>query len=203
MDGVLVDSERAWRQTEDEYLERIAPKYSKAHQGDVIGIRLEDLHRLMQTKFGAVVSWEAFARRYHELGHQIYLQEASLIPGVKRTLETLRRRGVAMGLASSSPHEWINLVLGRFGLRPYFRAVLSGEDVAHGKPAPDIYLAAVAALGKRTQECWAVEDADVGIQSAKAAGLFAIGFRNGHNDEQRFEGADRIIEAVSELVPAL
>ena len=199
MDGVLIDSERAWRQTEDEYLERIAPKYSKAHQGDVIGIRLEDLHRLMQSRFGAVISWEAFAQRYHELGHHIYLQKAALIPGVKQTLETLRRRGIAMGLASSSPHAWIDLVLDRFGLRPYLRATLSGEDVAHGKPAPDIYLAAVAALGKRPQECWAVEDADVGIQSAKAAGLFAIGFRNGHNGEQRFVQADHVIEAMSEI----
>jgi len=203
MDGVLVDSERAWRQTEDEYLERIAPEYSKAHQGEVIGIRLEDLHRLMQAKFGAVVSWEAFAQRYHELGQQIYLQEASLIPGVKQTLEILKRRAIAMGLASSSPHIWIDLALDRFGLRPYFRALLSGEDVAHGKPAPDIYLAAVKALDKRPQTCWAVEDADVGIQSAKAAGLFVVGFRNGHNDEQRLEGADRIIEALSELVPPL
>ena len=203
MDGVLIDSEQAWRQTEDAYLERIAPEYSKAHQGDVIGIRLKDLHHLMQTKFGAVVSWEAFQQRYHELGHHIYVQKAALIPGVIQTLEALRQRGIAMGLASSSPHAWIDLALDRFGLRPYLRAILSGEDVAHGKPAPDIYLAAVAALGKRPQDCWAVEDADVGIQSAKAAALFAIGFRNGHNDEQRLEGADRIIEAMSELVTSL
>lgn len=201
MDGVLVDSERAWRQTEDEYLERIAPKYSKAHQNEVIGIRLKDLHRLMQVKFGAAVSWAAFQSRYGELGHEIYSRKAALIPGVEQALEVLARRGIAMGLASSSPHEWIDLALDRFGLRPFFGAILSGDDVPHGKPAPDIYLAAVNALGKRTQDCWAVEDADVGIRSAKAAGLVAIGFRNGHNDEQRFEKADRVIHALSELLP--
>lgn len=200
MDGVLVDSERAWRQTEDAYLASIAPKYSKAHQGEVIGIRLVDLHRLLRNKFGASLSWEAFARRYHKLGHQVYLEKANAIPGVVPTLDALRRRGVALGLASSSPHVWIDMVLERFRLRTFFGAIVSGDDVPRGKPAPDVYLAAVQALGVRPAACWAVEDADVGVQSAKAAGLFAIGFRNGHNDEQRFQEADRVIGDLSQIL---
>ena len=78
------------------------------------------------------------------------------------------------GLASSSPPRLIEAVLQSAGLRSCFRAVMSTEQVPHGKPAPDIYLAVTAALGCPSADCAAVEDSSNGLRSAAAAGLRVI-----------------------------
>ena len=78
---------------------------------------------------------------------------------------------IPLGLCSSSRRTWVDASLARIGLEGLFDTVTTGSDVAEGKPAPDIYLAAAASLDKQPERCLAVEDAPAGIESAKAAGM--------------------------------
>jgi beta-phosphoglucomutase-like phosphatase (HAD superfamily) len=79
-----------------------------------------------------------------------------------------------LGLASSSPPVLIGAVLDGAGLRDCFGVTMSTEEVAHGKPAPDIYLAVTERLGRQPRRCAAVEDSANGLRSAAAAGLRVI-----------------------------
>lgn len=200
MDGVLIDSEAAWRQAEDDYLRRIAPGYDPQHHGALIGLRLSDLYALAQKRFGATLDWETFRRHYDTVGEEIYRHRTNLLPGVRSTLKALEACAVPLGLASSSPPAWISATLNRFNLEAFFAAVVSGEDVPNGKPAPDVYLRAAAQLGVVAQNCWAVEDADVGVAAAKAAGMKVFGLRNGANHDQSLDQANVVIGALPDLL---
>jgi HAD superfamily hydrolase (TIGR01509 family) len=200
MDGVLVDSERAWYEAENDYLRKIAPGYTEAHHHLAVGVRLKDLYQTMCERFGATLSYDDFRAHYAAVGKDIYAHHADPIAHAADTLAALHQKKIPLGLASSSPHAWIDTTLKRFGIQSYFDVVISGEDVEAGKPAPHIYLAALAGLGQTPETCWAVEDATVGLESASSAGLWAIGFRNGGNENQSFAAAHQVIHTLTEII---
>ncbi len=95
-----------------------------------------------------------------------------LIPGVVAFLE--RHAGVAKGLASNAEPANIKFVLDRAGLRPHFRVVVDGHQVAHAKPAPDIYLRAAELLGARPEDCIIFEDSPTGLAAARGSGARVV-----------------------------
>jgi len=199
MDGVLLDSERAWAEREAAFVSRIAPGWSPERQGELIGLRLRDLYRLLAERYGATLPWDDFKAHYERVGAAVYREEARPFAGVGDVLDAVRRRGLALALASSSPRAWIETALHRFDWGDRFDATVSGEEVPRGKPAPDVYREATRRLRVAPWRAWAVEDADVGLQAARKAGLWAVGFRNGANAAQRFAEADDVIEAIPAL----
>src|SRR5262249_28550822 len=110
-----------------------------------------------------------------------------------------------LGLASSSNRELIDTVLDVAGLAPLFRATVSSEEVARGKPAPDVYLEAARRLGVPPERCGAVEDSHGGIRSAKAAGMRVVAIPNPSYppDDEALALADVTIASLTELTPAL
>jgi beta-phosphoglucomutase-like phosphatase (HAD superfamily) len=109
-----------------------------------------------------------------------------------------------LGLASSSNRELIDVALDQAGLAPYFAATVSSEEVAHGKPAPDVYLEAARRLDVDPRRCSAVEDSHGGIRSAKAAGMRVIAIPNPSYppDGEALELADVVLGSLSELMPS-
>lgn len=93
-----------------------------------------------------------------------------LVPGVADTLRALKEKGLLLGLASSSPHWCIDNFLAECGLAGIFDVVLSGEEVAAPKPAPDVYLAAMEALGVEPSQVLVVEDSPIGLRAAHDSG---------------------------------
>jgi HAD superfamily hydrolase (TIGR01509 family) len=100
------------------------------------------------------------------------------LPGVVEYIDTARRLGLRLAIASSSPHEWVDGYLRQWGLFDSFAAILCREDAGRTKPAPDLFLAALAALHVRAEQALAFEDSPNGIQAAKAAGLRVVGVPN-------------------------
>ncbi len=107
----------------------------------------------------------------------VYREELPLIPGAPEAVRRLAERW-PLGLASSSNRELIDLVLDLSGLAPCFEATVSSEEVARGKPEPDVYLEAARLLGVEPDECAAVEDSNSGILSASRAGLRVVAIPN-------------------------
>ena len=122
-----------------------------------------------------------------------------LNPGVAETLAGLKERGVRVALASSSPLNNIEEVLGTCGIRDYFEFLVSGEQFKRSKPDPDIYLHAIDRLGLPADRCCCVEDSLYGITAGKRAGLTVIAKR-----EERFgfsqDAADKIIDRLPDLL---
>lgn len=205
MDGVIVDTEKF-------YLDTLA----KLFEAEGIEVPFEDLC----VTVGA--SYKDFKRnlvRWFELGGEHLTEEEALArynvweernqpdfaallnPGVVETVTELKRRGVRVALASSSPMSNILLVLEACGLSDAFELVTSGEQFHESKPNPEIYLHTLENLGLPAGDCCCVEDSVPGITAGKAAGLTVFAKR-----EDRFgftqEAADRIIDVMSDLLEA-
>ncbi len=133
-----------------------------------------------------------------------YREELPLLPGA---VEAVRRtaQGFPLALASSSNRELIDEVLRLAGIADCFRVTVSSEEVARGKPAPDVYLEAARRLGVEPPRCAAVEDSHAGIRSAKAAGMRVVAIPNpGYPpDEESLAVADVAIRSLEELTPTL
>jgi HAD superfamily hydrolase (TIGR01509 family) len=150
-------------------------------------------------------SWRAgrhLGRRRRVL--EAYDQRLSLLPGARESVQTLAKQW-PLGLASSSNRAVIEVFLERSGLRGCFRAVVSSEEVAHGKPAPDVYLAAVEALAVEPHTAVAVEDSSNGIRAASAAGtrVVAIPNRTVPPPADVLALADAVVASLTDLTPDL
>ena len=110
---------------------------------------------------------------------------------------------MVLAVASSSSLYNIDLVLKAIGLKQYFSLVVSGEQVPRNKPFPDIYLKTAELLNMAPGECIVVEDSANGVRSAKAAGMFCIGFRNMSSGYQDISPADVIVDSLSEAIKLL
>ncbi len=134
----------------------------------------------------------------------IYREELPLIPGAVFSVRRLAER-FRLALASSSNRELIDLVLDLARIAGCFEATVSSEEVARGKPAPNVYLEAARLLEVVPEDCAAVEDSENGILSARRAGMRVIAIPNPRYppDDDALAEADLVLRSVDELTPAL
>lgn len=175
MDGVLFDTEtvskRGWTQVGREMN---LPDIEEALRC-CTGVTRPFMRAFLTRRYGPDFSYEAFRARTEELFQQTIAREGvRLMPGVRGLLEYLRAQGKGIAIASSSDKAAIVHHLDEHGLRPYFDAIISGDQVQNGKPHPEIYLRACAMLGREPARCIAVEDSPNGIRSAHAAGMMPV-----------------------------
>jgi HAD superfamily hydrolase (TIGR01509 family) len=200
MDGVIVDSELHWKTVEGFFLQSVIPTWSSFDQGRIIGIGVHDLYALLTNEYSLQKTEEQFLELYQEMASEIYGQKVSLLEGFSDLLAMLNKHHIPVALASSSPRSWIDIMLDRFDLRAAFKAVVSADELkGEGKPSPAIYLLTAKRLGVSPAACIAIEDSKNGVLSAKNAGMFCIGLRNGFNEEQDLSRADMVISGFAEL----
>jgi HAD superfamily hydrolase (TIGR01509 family) len=145
---------------------------------------------------------DAINREVVRLMLEAYRERLPLIEGAVEAVRRLAERW-PLGVASSSNRELIDAVLSSSGLAPNFRATVSSEEVARGKPAPDVYREAARRLGVAASGCAAVEDSHSGIRSAKAAGMRVIAIPNPTYppDDEALAEADLVLTSLGELTP--
>lgn len=133
---------------------------------------------------------------YREIVRQHGMQP---LPGVQELLAMLNEHGVPCSVASSTHRENIETIFDVIGLRPYFQAVVTAEDVAHGKPDPEVFLKSADLIGRPAQNCVVFEDAHVGIEAGLAAGakVIAVATTNAIGDLGKAHIAVRSLEEVS------
>ncbi len=120
------------------------------------------------------------------------------LPGVRVWLERLKAGGVPCVVGSSTHRANIELILDLVGLREFFAAIVSAEDVSHGKPDPEVFLKAAGKIGRLPERCVVFEDAHVGIAAARAAGMKVVGVATTHPVEELSE-TDRAVRRLDEL----
>ncbi len=173
LDGVLVDSEPVWEQVRRGLVAERGGHWVPGAQQALMGMSTPEWARYLSRDLGVGLPPDQVAA---EVTDRMVARYAEHVPLLDDAAETVRRLAARwpLGLASSSPPRLIETVLAAAGLRACFQAVLSTEQVARGKPAPDIYQAVTAALGHPASACAAVEDSSNGLRSAAAAGLQVI-----------------------------
>ena len=178
LDGVLLDSEQVWDEAREQLAKERGGRWHDRAQQDMMGMSSPEWSAYMHETIGLPEPPEEINREVVERLTSIYRDHLPVIPGARDAIERLAARW-PLGLASSSNRELIDLVLDLLGVAQLFEATVSSEEVARGKPAPDVYLEAARRLGVDPSRAAAVEDSRNGILSAKEAGMRVIAIPNG------------------------
>jgi HAD superfamily hydrolase (TIGR01509 family) len=204
LDGVLVDSEQVWDEARQELARERGGRWHERASRDMMGMSSPEWSRYMHDVIGVADPPEKISAEVVGRLEELYRRELPLVDGAVAAVERLAARW-PLGLASSSNRELIDLVLELSGLARFFRATVSSEEVARGKPAPDVYLEAAKRLGAVPGRCAAVEDSENGIRSAKAAGMRVLAIPNPRYPptEDALAEADAVLGSLAELRPEL
>ena len=173
LDGVLIDSEPVWEKVRRGLVAERGGQWAADAQRKLMGMSTPEWARYLSEDLGVGLSPDAVAATVIDRMAARYTEHVPLMAGAIEAVRRLAARW-PLGLASSSPVRLIQTVLQSAGLQSCFKVVMSTEQVARGKPAPDIYLAVTAGLGCPPPDCAAVEDSSNGLRSAGAAGLRVI-----------------------------
>ena len=200
MDGVIMDSELHWKKAELTLFKKLLPKWTKADQQTILGLNVHDTFRKLSNDYGLTLNHMDFLKRVEGIALEVYRKRANLMPGFIDVIQNLKNKKIPVALASSSLREWIDIGLSRFNIKPYFDLIVSNEDLdVPGKPAPAIYLHTAKLLNVKPSDCVVIEDSKNGVMSAKNAGMYCIGFRNGFNNKQDLSKSDLEVEGFKNL----
>lgn len=204
LDGVLIDSERSWDAARRAVVQARGGHWSEDATLAMMGMSAPEWSRYMRTALGVPLTDAEIDSEVVQRLLAGYARELPVIPGAARAVTELEAVW-PLGLASSSNREVIDRVLDLLQLRACFRAVVSTEDVARGKPAPDVYLAVTRALGVDPRLTVAIEDSSNGLRSAAAAGLVVLAIPNRQfpPDTDALALAADSIASIETLSPAL
>ena len=175
MDGLLVDTERIYGQCWHIAAEAFHQTWVEGFDKLVAGSNGGEMLRIIHTHFPDVDA-QAFMEFCVNRARKIEETNLRVMPGAVELVRWFRSNGVRTAVASSSPHENINHVLGRIGLGGSFDAIVSGTDLppGHEKPAPDIFLLAAERIGCTPEDCYVFEDSVNGCRAGIAAGCTTI-----------------------------
>jgi HAD superfamily hydrolase (TIGR01509 family) len=203
LDGVLIDSEQVWDDVRERLAHERGGRWSDRAQRDMMGMSSPEWSRYMHEVVGVAGSPEEIN---HEVVARMLDRFAESPPWFPGATEAVQRLAVhwPLGLASSSNRELIDAVLAAGGIAGLFGATVSSEEVARGKPAPDVYLETARRLRVAPAECTAIEDSHNGILSAKAAGMRCVAIPNEHYPPGAVEdAADAVVGGLGELTLAV
>ena len=200
LDGVILQTEEVWDEVRGRYVVEQGGRYDEEAQRAMMGMSAPEWSRYLHEELGVPRTPEQISADIVRLMEARYRDELPLIPGAREAVERLAGRW-PLGLASSSNRPLIDAALELSGLDRFFTATVSSEEVARGKPAPDVYLEAARRLGVDPERCVAVEDSHSGIRSAKSAGMrvIAIPNRSFPPDPDALAAADLVLDSIDEL----
>ena len=180
MDGVLVDTEHLWDEVREALTREWGGRYTPEAQEAMMGMSSLEWSRYLHEVVGLREAPETINAEVVRRMLIRYETELPVVPGAVEAVDRLAAAGLRLALASSSNRELIDAVLRALELTALFEVTVSSEEVARGKPAPDVYLEAARRLRVEPARCAAVEDSASGIRAAKAAGMRVIAYPNRH-----------------------
>jgi HAD superfamily hydrolase (TIGR01509 family) len=200
MDGVIIDSEPIHFEVDMQTMKDFGCSISKEELDKYVGTTNEYMFTNIKNKYKLEKSAEEIINYRCELVKRKVI-ESDLVPieGIIDLLKNLRAKNIPAAIASSSPRDFIEVVVSKFGIEDYFRCILSGEEVENGKPAPDIYVETAKKLRISPEECVVIEDSKNGVLAAKKAGMKCIGFKNFNSGDQDLSCADLIVNSIVEI----
>jgi HAD superfamily hydrolase (TIGR01509 family) len=202
LDGVLVQSEELWDAARRDLVSDAGLEWPDDATEAMMGMSSPEWSAYVHDEIGLDMSPEDINAAVVERLEARYRSDLPWIPGAQ---DAVRRMAAAfpLGLATSSNREIIDIVMELGGFEDLFQLTVSSEEVARGKPAPDVYLEAARRLGVEPANCAAVEDSHGGIRSAKGARMRVLAIPNPTYppDEESLAQADVVLRSLAELTP--
>jgi beta-phosphoglucomutase len=198
-DGVIIDSSRqhelSWQQLAKEHQRELPPNFFLKS----FGMKNE---KIIPELLGWVTDKEAVAKvalQKEEMYRALIKKNGiSALPGVHDLLEQLRAAKIPCAIGSSSPRENITCIIEVLGVSKFFDVVICGEDVHRGKPDPEVFQLAAKRLGASPDTCVVFEDAHVGLEAARRAGMKVVGVATTHPADTLHD-ADLVVNRLTEI----
>jgi HAD superfamily hydrolase (TIGR01509 family) len=200
LDGTLIESERRWEEARRQVTEGAGGGWRDDAQPSMMGLSTPEWIAYMQRELGVSLDADEIRRQVLEGIKASYQERLPLIEGAGEAVRRLAARW-PLAVASSSPRELIELVLELAGLEDAFETVVSSEEVARGKPAPDVYLWACELLRTAPSDTAAIEDSGAGVRAAVAAGMPVVLIPGTEfpPDPTLLEEADLVLDSIEAL----
>ena len=199
MDGTLVDTEAVAPELEKILLEDLGIRYTKNFRQEIISLTRDELYKLIKEKYKPDFSVEKAEIAYKEYARTLYEERASLMPGTRELLSFLQKKNVPIAIASTSPREWIDMFVKRFGFEDMFQHLLSVESMNFpSKPDPAIFSEAIRLLNVQPQEAVVFEDTVRGVEAGKGAGARVIAVPDERWSHGDFSQADLIVDTLKD-----
>ncbi|HSO01139.1 MAG TPA: HAD family phosphatase, partial [Gaiellaceae bacterium] len=204
MDGVIADTEQVWDEVRERLVRERDGRWHERAQADMMGMSSPEWSAYLHDELGLAETPEEIN---DEVVRRMLARYRSGVPLLDGAVGAVERLAAAfpLAVASSSNRPLIEAVLDAAGIAGRFAATVSSEEVARGKPAPDVYLEAARRLGVAPERCAAVEDSANGLRSAHAAGMRVLALPNSHYPPapDALALADAVLASLDDLTPEL
>lgn len=197
LDGLMLNTEDVFHLSGCEMLARRGLQMTQEIHRSMLGRRPNEAFQAMKDLTGIADSIEALKDETRALFAQIAETSLNLMPGLTELLGLLERLQIPKAVATSSPRDYVQDLLGRFELLPHFSVTLTAEDVLFGKPHPEIYLAAAERLNVAPQRMLVLEDSETGTRAAAAAGAITVSVPNQHTAAGDFSMATLKVDSLA------
>jgi len=171
LDGVLADSEPWWNKIDAKLLAEYGVSYRGEYHRNVLGVSYRLAVEFYKNAFHISASVEELMWRRGDIATDFFAKHVGLFPSAKATLAQLREMNLRLAVATSSVSASARPLLDRTEIRSLFSVVVTGDEVQHGKPHPDIYVRAAKKLGISPEACLVIEDSLAGMAAGKAANM--------------------------------
>jgi len=198
MDGVLADTGPIHFESWVKMAAEIGMEFTREMFEQTFGQQSNTITRKLvgpEVDKSLVEYWGNLKERYYR---QMVKEKLTPLPGVLRIIKELKKEGFKLAIGSSGPPENVELLLTSLEIKDYFDAIITAAEVKKGKPEPDVFLIAAKVLNIIPTNCLVIEDAPVGIEAAKRAGMISIALTTTHNKEELL-GAQLIIKDLTEI----
>jgi HAD superfamily hydrolase (TIGR01509 family) len=196
-DGTLVDSEPLARVAWDRSLAPHGYEIDDEEYVSLIGLPYLRVHRFFAERVPGLAPPDAFWEGYSGRLFELIDTQLEVFEDALETVRGLAEHGLAVAVASSSPRARLDRTLARAGLTDAFAVTVAGDEIAQGKPAPDMFLEAAARLGVEPARCAAIEDSPPGVAAGRAAGMTTVGIARSAADAAALGGAHVVLERLS------
>jgi len=198
-DGLILDTETPFSKSWAEIYADVGLAVSPSQWAALLGSSSDPAgaYELLEQHLGRPVDRKSLRIRRFEREIEL-LETADAMPGIRNLLHIARQRGLLLAVASSSEHSWVRRHLLHLNLMTAFDAVICSDDVSMTKPAPDLYLAALASLNVRADQAIAFEDSVHGAQAAKRAGIFCVAVPNQVTRHLTNPHADLVVPTIAD-----
>lgn len=201
MDGVIVDTEPVHHYAYYQHFKQLNIEVSHDLYTSFTGNSTKNVYQKIKDIFGIEGEIHDLVQTKRNLFNDAFdtKEDLFLLDGVEDLILQLHQMGRQLILASSASKVTIERVFNRFNLHPYFSHIVSGEDFPQSKPNPAIFIEAVRLSNSSKEHCIIIEDSTNGIQAAKAAGVYCVGYKSENSKNQDYSLADQVIRHFSEL----
>ena len=198
MDGLMFNTEDVYTLVGTELLRRRGREFTPELKNEMMGLKPQTSFEIMIRACNLCESWQELAAESNALFIGLLDEHLAPMPGLIELLDALEAADIPKAIATSSSRTLMDACLKRFDMHRRFRFFLTAEDIARGKPDPEIYLTAAARFEVNPSELLVLEDSQNGCKAAASAGAFTVAVPARHSRTHDFSAASLVIESLSD-----